>query len=273
MSDLTPINPLETVASMLPPGQATRDFMTEARRAAALVEDIDAKWLAGEIDDVERATLIRTMRGTADPQERHATAREALVRALVPERFRGVTLASYRPRTASQDLARRAVQRFLERVRGGESTMLALIGSQGVGKSHLAYAALQDLIAEYAGQRAIYARGWYALADELRYGGKSPYTGVTMESHDLRALLWAGRIVLLDEVRLTAGTDFDDRELAKWACHAHDNGVSAIVTTNIAPLAQAMGPAAASRFHQVEIVGPDARQERRDHKAAAAGDR
>jgi hypothetical protein len=76
----------------------------------------------------------------------------------------------------------------------------------------------------------------------------------------VRDQLWAQPIVVLDEVRATASTAFDDTELAKFACHAYDADIPTLITTNVSPLDQVMGPPAASRFTQVIIEGPDWRQ-------------
>ena len=88
-------------------------------------------------------------------------------------------------------------------------------------------------------------------------------------------------MVLLDEVRPTSATSFDDTELVKLAALAYDERVAVLLTTNVNPLADVMGPAAASRFVQVVVSGPDHRQQppsaraprEADHKTLAAGDR
>jgi chloramphenicol O-acetyltransferase len=81
-----------------------------------------------------------------------------------------------------------------------------------------------------------------------------------MEAYEVRALLWKQKVVLIDEVRPTASTAFDDTELAKWMCHAYDAKYAVFITTNVNPLADVLGPPAASRFTQIVIDGPDRRQ-------------
>lgn len=130
--------------------------------------------------------------------------------------------------------------------------MLALIGRQGTGKSHLLYAAAGALQA--AMDRRPYVRPWYQLGDQLRWGAG------TQEAHEVRQTLWDMPVVLLDEVRPTSGTNFDDTELAKFACHAYDNRVAVLLTTNWNPLEEVMGGPAASRFLEVVIDGPNHRQ-------------
>ena len=142
--------------------------------------------------------------------------------------------------------------------------MLALVGKQGTGKSHLLYAAVRELYANRpddpkavleSGWKAPYVAPWYRLADHLRYGKGGNDT--VRDAQSERMALWAGRVVMLDEVRPTSGTNFDDTELAKFACHAYDNRVAVLITTNVNPLSQVMGDAAASRFTEVVVNGPD----------------
>src|SRR5205085_2729503 len=117
--------------------------------------------------------------------------------------------------------------------------MLALIGPHGTGKSHLLYAAVNAL----ASARIMgLACAWYRLADELRYGGPAPWNRRALEASQVRDYVWERPVVLLDEVRPTASTAFDDTELAKLACHAYDTNMSVLITTNVNPLADVMGP-------------------------------
>lgn len=189
---------------------------------------------------------------------------------MIPKRFAHATFDNYETHTASQRHARDAVQAWLANLENGP--MLALIGLQGTGKSHLLYSATRQLCAacdamdpkERAQRRIVYpfAAPWYTLADSLRYGDsiQTEGGGRQRDGHEVRAALWGRSVVLLDEVRRTSGTEFDDSELAKFACHAYDNRIAVLITTNVSPLEQVMGPAAASRFAQVTVVGPDARQ-------------
>jgi chromosomal replication initiation ATPase DnaA len=178
--------------------------------------------------------------------------------AQLPARFRDVRFASYETETPSQRLAMTRTREWVERVIAGKGPMLALIGKQGTGKSHLAYAALHAL--HESGVRPLYARPWYRLSDELRYGGRDPFTDSLLEAKDVRDVLWCQRVVLIDELRATANTPFDETEIAKFTCHAYDQRIAVLVTTNAEPLRDLMGDAAASRFTQTVIVGRDRRQ-------------
>jgi hypothetical protein len=189
---------------------------------------------------------------------------------MIPSRFANVSFDTYRRETASQQEAFTAVHAWLENLPAGP--MLALVGKQGTGKSHLLYSAASGLKAVIDGMdprdrmqggvQYPFVAPWYSLADQLRYGRtiQTEAGSRQKDGHEVRAELWSRKVVMLDEVRPTSGTNFDDSELAKFACHAYDNRVAVLITTNVHPLADVMGAAAASRFLQIVIDGPDARQ-------------
>lgn len=169
----------------------------------------------------------------------------------VPKRFASVRFVTYLAETDTERMALKMAERWVAAVLKGGGPMLALVGVQGTGKSHLLYSAAWAL---YDGGRTCRPHPWYLLADELRYGRGG------MEAHEIRTNLFAQRVLLLDEVRPTANTAFDDTELAKLACHAYDHEIPVILTTNVSPLDAVLGPAAASRFTQLTLVGRDRRQ-------------
>lgn len=192
----------------------------------------------------------------------------------IPPRFDGASFDSFRPRSGSQVAAVTAVREWVAAAKTRKGPMLALVGKQGTGKSHLLYSAFRELRDELDAMDAKervekktqypFVAPWYSLADQLRYGEAAVMTegGYRQrEAYEVRAILWESRIVLLDEVRKTSGSDFDDSELAKFACHAYDSRIAVLITTNVHPLSDVMGPAAASRFTQMVIDGPDYRQE------------
>lgn len=177
---------------------------------------------------------------------------------LTPGRFVSTRFDTYEPETDSERLALRAAQRFAGRAAAGEGAMLALLGTTGSGKSHLLYSVAAELRALGVGY---YSRPWYRLADELRYGGESPFGGASEEADGCRRLLWRSRrVILLDEVDHTSGTEFDGLEMKKLAHHAWDNQLALMLTSPLAKLADLMGVQAASRFVAVTIEGRDRRQ-------------
>jgi chromosomal replication initiation ATPase DnaA len=189
-----------------------------------------------------------------------ASSGSALTPYLVPRRFESASFATFTPKTESQRVAHDAVREWTTRAAKKQGPMLALIGSQGAGKSHLLYAAVLHVLREMPAG-TVYSRPWYRLADELRYGGPSVFAPhLPDEASEVCARLWRHSIVFLDEVRSTASTALDENELAKFACHAYDSRVAVLITTNVNPLKDVMGAAAASRFTQIVIDGPDRRQ-------------
>lgn len=176
----------------------------------------------------------------------------------IPARFTDASFTTFVPDPAhpSQGVALRKVKDLCRLIHAGGSGLLALIGTTGTGKSHLLYAAANAL---HKTGHYVHARPWYLLADQLRYGGRD-VGGPFLESSELRDRLLDQPIIFLDEVRHTAGTAFDDTELAKLICHAWDNKRSVLITTNVSPLTEVVGPAVASRFTQVVMTGTDRRQ-------------
>lgn len=177
----------------------------------------------------------------------------------VPDRFRGASFDNFWCENRSQEIAWEAAKQFVLESAANRPVMLALIGSQGVGKSHLLYAAANSLYQTY--EKRVECRPWYLLADELRYGipANPPYRE-EQPGPDVRAELLRCKILMIDEARPTSATEFDATELTKIACSAYDSGMSLLITTNITPLATLMGPFAASRFEQVVVTGPDRRK-------------
>lgn len=154
--------------------------------------------------------------------------------------------------------ALRAVQGWCKSASERGRGMLALIGPPGTGKSFLLYAAVRELY-DIRDDFKIFARPWYRLADDLRYGGPAPWSDHKLESPELRAKLYGADAVAIDEVRPTAGTAFDDTELAKLACHAWDECLPLIITSNVSPLSDVLGGPAADRFVAVTLMGPSLR--------------
>ncbi|HEX5437500.1 MAG TPA: DnaA/Hda family protein [Gemmatimonadaceae bacterium] len=176
----------------------------------------------------------------------------------IPIRFQGADFESFICTTRAQRIALAAVRQWVADAAAHRGAMLALVGATGAGKSHLLYAATNALLAL---DEKVYARPWYTLANELRYGGVSPFTPThVLEAAHVRRMLFEHRIVVIDEVRPTAGTAFDDTELAMFSCHAWDETAAVLITTNVNPLAEVMGAAAASRYEQIIVDGPDRRQ-------------
>lgn len=241
-----------------------------ARPSLARVRDVlrdPAQRLLGETplqDAIAEAALSRE-RVPADPTPVDAPR---LAVPHIPARFASVTFDQFDPgRTRETEdrmslrIALDASRKFVKRVGEQRAVMLALIGSEGTGKSHLLYAAVNTLAARGV---KIYSRPWYLLADELRYGGENPYTQHgPLDPYEVRRLFWrSSRVVFIDELRRTSATEFDEAELHKFSCWAYDQNLCVFLTSNVSPLADVMGPFAASRYVQLILTGDDQRQHR-----------
>jgi len=178
-------------------------------------------------------------------------------RPVVPRDFESARFANFRCEQKRHEVWLQRVRRWVERAVGGEAPRLALVGATGVGKSHLLYAAIWELF-EVQGLLA-YSKPWaYSLSDALRYGRPVPGHD-DIPPHAVRHELYAERIVLIDEIRFTANTPFDSQELVKFTCHASDNRVATLITTNANPLSLVMGAESADRFEVLVMTGPSMR--------------
>lgn len=251
---------LRDVQRKLEEGAARNQANREAREREGKTEPVKES-LAKRLTELGVQRIPGSPTGVERIPEGPRPVGNVFRQAIIPDRFVDVSFGSFHISTPSQRTALAATKHWAEAAaarHGRHGLMLALIGPPGVGKSHLLYAAANYLMD--CGEKP-YARGWYRLADEIRYGGESAFVrGRMVDASEVRAELWRARILLIDEIRPTAGTAFDDTELAKLACHAYDRRLAVMITTNVNPLADVMGPPAASRFTQVVIDGPDRRQ-------------
>lgn len=170
----------------------------------------------------------------------------------IPRRFENERLDTYIADTPSQVKALEAVRHWCEHLDQGP--MLALIGPQGTGKSHLLYAAAWEIYHRH--QVTAYCRSWIQLGNQLRYGTPGDFP---TEPHAVRSELHRAPVVLIDELRPISGTDFDPTELAAFACQAYDEMTPVLITTNVDPLAEILGGPAADRFTECVIVAPSER--------------
>lgn len=248
-----------TVETPVEPGPRTGvvDTKEQAPMRGPLVQMFERAIVAAEKGEITR--------GEVDPVIPRPVVLEPYQAPYVPREYRAASLdrfdASISGPSYERELsfASRAVVKWAHAAQTGRRAMLALVGSQGNGKSTLLYGAVNRLAGH---QVRVFSRPWYRLADELRYGGPVPWApdSAPVEAHELRRAMYRSPVVVIDEVRSTAGTSFDDTELAKFACHAWDEGIAVLITTNVNPLSLVMGDAAADRFTIVTLTAPSRRQ-------------
>lgn len=198
----------------------------------------------------------------ADPVPCPKSAADVRIGWYVPPRHRKDTLANYQPRSASQREALDATAAWIEAAAQGEGPTLALVGAVGTGKSHLMYAAVTEL-----NRRGVNAGawGWFDLALLLRDAKFARDEESNAKARYERDRLFSVRSIAIDEVRPTAGTDFDATELSQLMTRAYREKQAVIVTSNYADrgLTEIIGLAAHSRLTQVVLDGPDFRRQPR----------
>lgn len=235
---------------------------------ASLGDVISASKLMADLDPAAMRALAYDRSPPAAPDGTPAAAADPYRRRpIVPAKHAGSRFDNFDPMRAGREhakslaLALSAAERWTKAAIERRPAMLAIVGPPGNGKSHLLYAAAHALT---EARVEAWCRPWYRLADELRFGGALPWrrhddAAPRLDGYVLRDRMFESRVILLDEVRGTSGTDFDGNELAKLASHAYDEGAALLITTNVHPLAAIMGPAPADRFAVVQITAPSQR--------------
>lgn len=154
-----------------------------------------------------------------------------------------------------------AVQAWTIDVIKGRPHMLALIGPQGTGKSHLAACAAWRLYEHGATGIWVAFHLWEELVDDLRYGRVEGNEAFAHEAsgHEIRTRLMKQPAVILDDIEHTSGTEFDATELRKFSKNRYSHMRSALITGNWKDLADMIGAPAADRYSVVKLVGPSYR--------------
>ena len=188
------------------------------------------------------------------------SAREVRLKWSIPRRHHANTLDNYRPQNRSQRQALVATKEWVEQVCRGEGVALALVGGVGTGKSHLMYAAIRELIMRDVNAGAW---GWFDLAQLLREAKYDRGDDGYPDARRQRERLLSVRAFGLDEIRPTAGTEFDTTELSQLMTRAYRECQGVIVTSNFADegLARIIGLAAQDRLTPVQLEGESFRHQ------------
>ncbi len=191
-----------------------------------------------------------------------------LAEARIPKRYEHCDLESYLPQNESQKKAKLYVQRFLDKYPQIDVGLL-LLGTCGVGKTHLAVALLKQVIMEKGDGGLFY--DFRDLLREIQASWNS--VSQTSELEVLRPVLEA-KVLILDELGANKPTDWVRDTIAHIInCRYNDEKLT-IFTSNYLDkpvkqgeenLTDRIGMRLRSRLfemcREVEIQGPDFRQD------------
>jgi DNA replication protein DnaC len=181
--------------------------------------------------------------------QRDRLLNERLLDAGIPERFMNCTLANWSATTPAQAQALAAcggfVEAFEENFAVGRSAML--LGTVGTGKTHLGTAMLQAVIREYAlhGLRGLYATAGSIIRDvKATFGSRGRTEG------DVYADLIRPDLLVIDEVGVQHGTDFERQVLFEVINGRYERVKPTIVVSNlgVTELRQCLGDRAVDRL-------------------------
>ncbi len=191
-----------------------------------------------------------------------------LAEARIPERYEHCDLESYKPTDPSQKKAKNYVQKFLDTYPGVDVGLL-LMGTCGVGKTHLAVALLKGVIIEKCDSGLFY--DFRDLLRDIQASWNS--VSRTSELEVLRPVLEA-KVLVLDELGANKPTDWVRDTIAYIInCRYNDkkltiftsNFLDAAPNTREETLTDRIGVRMRSRLHEmcrdIVINGEDFRQE------------
>jgi DNA replication protein DnaC len=188
-------------------------------------------------------------RSTAVGINRERTLNERLLDAAIPDRFTGCTLSNWSAREPAQIQALAAcggfVEAFDENFSVGRSAML--LGTVGTGKTHLSAAMLQAVIREYAHDGL---RGLYATAGSIIRDVKATFGNRGRTEADVYADLIRPDLLVIDEVGVQHGTDFERQVLFEVINGRYEKIKPTIVVSNlgVTELRQCLGDRAVDRL-------------------------
>jgi DNA replication protein DnaC len=181
--------------------------------------------------------------------QRGRVLNERLLDAGIPERFMGCTLANWSVTTPAQGQALAAcggfVEAFEENFTVGRSAML--LGTVGTGKTHLGTAMLQAVIREFALDGL---RGLYATAGSIIRDVKATFGNRGRTEADVYADLIRPDLLVIDEVGVQHGTDFERQVLFEVINGRYERVKPTVVVSNlgVTELRQCLGDRAVDRL-------------------------
>ncbi|QIQ73213.1 ATP-binding protein [Pseudomonas coronafaciens] len=229
------------------------DCSTHGRYTNALVEQFgaDPVWYGCpgcEFDNRHSADISIRAGGVLVHTERLLNSR--LLDSCIPARFQQATLESWvagndNAKTKAWNVATGFVEAFAENYQTGRCVML--LGQVGTGKTHLATAMLQQVI-RYFGNQGV--TGLYVTAGGIIRSVKETFGSQAKTESQVYADLIGPHLLVIDEVGLQAGTDFERQVLFEVINGRYEQLKPTIIVSNlsITDLKVSMGDRAVDRL-------------------------
>jgi DNA replication protein DnaC len=166
----------------------------------------------------------------------------------IPQRFQNRRLSNYRPTTPQLREAYELVQAWIESPVQG----LVLLGPVGTGKTHLAIAAVAELVKR--GRTTHYAAA-PELVDALRAGCAR---AAKTRPNDVLEVFYRADVWVLDEIGATAGTTWEGQQVSQLIDDRYRRGLRFILVGNCIEreLPTFLGARGADRLTECSIVVP-----------------
>lgn len=153
-----------------------------------------------------------------------------LGRAQIPERYRTTTLDGFQAIGGHASLGRglAAARRFVQEYPvGTEGRGMLLVGSVGIGKTHLAVGILRQLVLEKG------ARGIFCDFRDLLNRIKRTFSDKTLSEAEILDPVFAADILVLDELGAVQLTDWTFDAVERIINGRYNDNRSTIITTNL----------------------------------------
>jgi DNA replication protein DnaC len=147
-------------------------------------------------------------------------------RSGIPARFANATLESWEETTAAQRAAKHAVVEWTSKLTTlDDGVGLYFSGPPGVGKTHLAIACLIECVRRT--QFSVLYAQWGSTLAEAKAAFRARDAGDPLQP------LYEKQIVVLDEIGVRVGSDFDSGALFDLIDHRYREGMTTIAVTNL----------------------------------------
>ena len=194
-----------------------RQAVIQARARGANIPDCALKTFSKE--ELEQRALEREERHLKEIEESHRVwlqesrerrVKELLQRSAIPPLYVGKVFSSIEKRNESIESALLKAEQYVERWNeyGPKGYGFLFHGAPGLGKTHLACALLQELQKRHEVQ-GLYVTTYELIADQKKRFDKAKRENDTQDGKTLMDLCLEADFLILDEVGLERGTEFE----------------------------------------------------------------